>query len=70
MEERTIFIKPCPLCGSVAVLYRRRFDGPCCVATVKCTDAECDLMTTRVGEELQEATDKAVNAWNRREAEA
>ena len=68
MEERTIFIKPCPRCGSTAGF--ERFGISEHVATITCHNPECGFAMIRSGMSREEATDKAVNAWNRREAEA
>lgn len=70
MEERTIFIKPCPYCGSVADMKRRsKIIGFTPAALIRCTNSKCGLLVIETGATEKEATDRAVIAWNQREAE-
>lgn len=39
-------------------------------ALIRCTNSKCGLLVIETGATEKEATDRAVNAWNQREAEA
>lgn len=67
MEERTIFIKPCPCCGSVAdITHGGTFNRIYTSVAVRCLNRECGLMMDKTGVNMLEAREMAVNAWNKR----
>lgn len=57
-------LKPCPFCGGNAELIKDHWNG---IVYVKCK--ECDCRCGRIGvSEDYSATDKAVEAWNKRKS--
>ena len=69
MEKHTFSIKPCPCCGATAEL-REANDYRVTAVSIICLNRKCRLMMIQGGLTIEEATAKAVNMWNRREAEA
>lgn len=72
MEERTFFIKPCPCCGSTAEITHSPVWGGyiSVMVAVRCLNPKCGLRMDKRGANAFEAAERAVNAWNKREAEA
>lgn len=64
-EEKTIFIKPCPCCGATAQL-REAHDYRVTAVSITCLNRKCRLMMIQGGWNIEEATAKAINAWNNR----
>lgn len=53
-------IKPCPFCGSDAIMYRGIKSG----YRIQCTNTDCKNSTARLRDK-----DEAIRRWNRRAGE-
>lgn len=71
MERNPFSIKPCPCCGATAeITAAPTWEYLSVMVSVRCLNPKCGLRIDKRGVNVGEASEKAVNAWNKREAEA